>query len=816
MSVETPAVNADATPATDATTTAIQLAVLTQTARAALDPDRIPDALKAIPQWLCWRWKLPEKEGGRFGKPPVDAKTGKAGTSNDPATWSDFATAVARFRKDKRLAGIGLALTPDHGITALDLDHVIDPATGDTDPKAADLLAAFQTTYAEISPSGTGYRLFCIGKPQRDGHSDPRWLELYTGGGARYMTVTGNAKDGHPATLAAMQGQLDELHRLYMRTPGKVTSKASTNTTPCVCNPSDRLAAALKNPTIAALYAGDASRYDGDRSRAEIALALRLMTFADGDEQTVAGWIDGSKCGKWNQRDKDTDSYRVATVKAAAAKWDGRKFEDPQRREEKETDTVGGDDEPLPIWEDPWEPCFEPDPQPDPTPDRKSSKSGTGLKWVTGEKLLAMKFEDPVWLLPEILPECGAFIISGKPKAGKSWWVLQLAMSVVQGGSFLNRDVPEGAVLYLALEDNYRRLKDRMMKLQPDADMHQSDFCGIAYAVVAPTVSDGLAAELKRVVAGSRRKVRLIILDTLQKVRGNAIAAGSQYALDYDVLGKLKRVADDAGICLLIVHHQRKAESEDAHDGISGTNGIAGAVDGSLVLVRQRGTAAAVLHITGRDMPENELGLKFDGCAWSFAGTAEEVKASGEQNEVFNALKPYGSDGATAAQLAADLGKKPHSTKFLLYKLRDAGRVRVRNTKPAPHYAVCDAPGRPDPVYGADTTHHNNCVCEEGSESPDAGQKVENCTDTADTADTADTTDTTDTLEKGGAVSGESGSDGSGNDEGVSGVSGVSLSALTPDAAGKVDAAYVPARGVSGVSGVSGSDADTAGNWEDF
>ena len=377
------------TPATDATTTAIQLAVLTQTARAALDPGRIPDALKAIPQWLCWRWKLPEKEGGRFGKPPVDAKTGNAGTSNDPATWSDFATAVARFRKDKRLAGIGLAMTPDLGLTALDLDHVIDPATGDTDPKAADLLAAFQTTYAEISPSGTGYRLFCIGKPQRDGHSDPRWLELYTGGGARYMTVTGNAKDGHPAALAAMQGQLDELHRLYMRTPEKATSKASTDTTTCVCNPSDRLAAALKNPVIAALYAGDAGRYDGDRSRAEIALALRLMTFADGDEQTVAGWMDGSKCEKWNQRDKDTDSYRVATVKAAAAKWDGRKFEEPTQRERESTDTVGGDD--------PWEPDFEadcgiPDPDPQPAKGKPSSPSA----WITGDKLLTMKFADPV------------------------------------------------------------------------------------------------------------------------------------------------------------------------------------------------------------------------------------------------------------------------------------------------------------------------------------------------------------------------------------------------------------------------------------
>ena len=346
MSVESPVINDAVTPASKSTATAIQLAALTTAARSAFNPDRIPDPLKAIAQWFCWRYG---HDGKRVTKPPVDAKTGKAGKSNDPATWSTFDAALARFQSDPKLAGIGLALTPDLGLTAIDADHVIDPETGDVDPKAADLLAAFQTTYAEISPSGTGYRLFCHGKPQRDGHSDPRWLELYTGGGPRYMTVTGNAVDGHPKALAAMQSQLDELHRLYMRPPAKATSKArtaSTDTHNCVCNPSDRLAAALKNPTIAALYAGDVGKY-GDRSTAEIALALRLMTFADGDEQTVAAWMDESKCEKWNQRDKDTDSYRVATVTAAAAKWDGHKWEDPKPRQgQKSTDTGCCDDEP--------------------------------------------------------------------------------------------------------------------------------------------------------------------------------------------------------------------------------------------------------------------------------------------------------------------------------------------------------------------------------------------------------------------------------------------------------------------------------------
>ena len=403
----------------------------------------------------------------------------------------------------------------------------------------------------------------------------------------------------------------------------------------------------------------------------------------------------------------------MTTITKAKEKWDGRKFEDPQRRETEDTDTGGGD--PFADYGTPEPDYGIPDVDGTPDPEPSKEKPSSPSVWVTGDQLLAMKFADPVWLLPDILPESGAFIISGKPKAGKSWFVLQLAMSVVQGGSFLNRDVPDGAVLYFALEDNWRRLQDRMMKLQPDADRHRADFAGLAYRVVAPTVDAGLANELSRVIAGSQKKIRLVILDTLQKVRGNGVAAGSQYALDYDVLGKLKRVADKHGICLVIVHHLRKADSDDIHDGVSGTNGIAGAVDGSLVLVRQRGSDAAVLHITGRDMPENELGLKFDGTSWTFAGSASEVKASGEQNEVFNALKPYGGEGATIKQVCDDLEKKRRTVTYHIGKLVDAGRVRVRNTKPAPHYAVCDG--------DASTSSNSTTKCS----TDNAGTRVTEC-----------------------------------------------------------------------------------------
>src|SRR5690606_34920655 len=116
-------------------------------------------------------------------KPPVDAKSnGKLlpAKSNDPATWSDFATAIATAER-LNLAGIGLALSAQDGLTGLDLDHVFDPATGELDPLACEVLERFAGTYIEVSPSGNGLRIWCYGKPARSGKcaGKVKWLEVY-------------------------------------------------------------------------------------------------------------------------------------------------------------------------------------------------------------------------------------------------------------------------------------------------------------------------------------------------------------------------------------------------------------------------------------------------------------------------------------------------------------------------------------------------------------------------------------------------------------------------------------------------------------
>ena len=326
-------------------------------------------------------------------------------------------------------------------------------------------------------------------------------------------------------------------------------------------------------------------------------------------------------------------------------------------------------------------------------------------------ELLMMEFPAPAWLLPDVLPETGCYLLCGKPKSGKSWFALTMAMAIAQGGMFLDRDAPRRKVRYLALEDTPRRLHNRLTKL------HQGGFpnelSDLQIDTAAPKLGKGLEEQIRRAAADGSQ---VVILDTLQKIRPPASKHGTQYGDDYAVLSAVKAIADDCGICILVVHHVRKAESlDDPHDDISGTNGIAGAADGSLILRRVHGKPEAVLHVTGRDLPDNELGLRFEDGLWTFAGTAAEVRTTAEQAEILDSLKTYGSDGATVKTICEDTGKQRRNVAKLLGKLVDAKRVRVRRAKPADFFAVCDGPMSGN-TTGSYSHSHRECVEREGGD----------------------------------------------------------------------------------------------------
>ena len=196
----------------------------------------------------------------------------------------------------------------------------------------------------------------------------------------------------------------------------------------------------------------------------------------------------------------------------------------------------------------------------------------------------------------------GTYILAGAPKLGKSFLMAQLAYHVSTGTEMWGFQVQKGSVLYLALEDDYGRLQNRLYKM-----FGVETAKNLYFGIEAPSLGDGLIDLLEGFME-DHPDTRLIIVDTLQKVRGNN--DGHTYSSDYQDICQLKRFTDSRNLCLMIVHHTRKQQSEDRFDTISGTNGLLGAADGAFLLTKAKRTANdATLDIAGRDQQDQRLHL---------------------------------------------------------------------------------------------------------------------------------------------------------------------------------------------------------------
>jgi len=317
---------------------------------------------------------------------------------------------------------------------------------------------------------------------------------------------------------------------------------------------------------------------------------------------------------------------------------------------------------------------------------------------------MALEFPPPRWAVPGILAE-GVSLLAGPPKVGKSWLTLGLALTIAAGGQALGAiDVAPGPVLYLALEDTPRRLQTRMRKLLQGRPAP----AGLTLATTCPTLPEGgeqqIAAWLDR-----HLDARMVVLDVFAKIRGPSSHGASAYDADYTAVGRAKRLADTYGVAVVLVHHVRKAAADDFLAEVSGTNGLAGAADATLVLKRSRGTADGQLHITGRDVDEDELALAFDpptGHWQLLPGPAGDHGVSEPRAAVLRWLREHGP--AATRAVADGTGLAYENVKKTLQRMADAGQLTTDGSGlyALPHHdarddappAVPAVPAVPEPL----------------------------------------------------------------------------------------------------------------------
>ena len=239
---------------------------------------------------------------------------------------------------------------------------------------------------------------------------------------------------------------------------------------------------------------------------------------------------------------------------------------------------------------------------------------------VDGETLWDLEFAARRFCIRGLLPQ-GLCILGGAPKIGKSWLVLDWCIRVAKGEPIWDMEITRGTTLYLCLEDTLQRVQHRLYC------MSEESTANAYFATAVGTLADDLESQISSFLLSHPDTV-LIVVDTFQMVRGNSNEPS--YGGDYQDMKKLKRIADDHNITVLLVHHLRKQGDRDPVNRLSGTTGISGAVDAVFVLDRkERAQNAALLVCTGRDVEYRELELRFskERCVWDLVSDSAENPA---------------------------------------------------------------------------------------------------------------------------------------------------------------------------------------------
>lgn len=229
------------------------------------------------------------------------------------------------------------------------------------------------------------------------------------------------------------------------------------------------------------------------------------------------------------------------------------------------------------------------------------------LATVDAQWLIQQPFTSPSWVIEDLLT-AGLSLLVGPPKAGKSWMALKMALCVSTGTPFCELQANESDVLYLCLEDTKSRVQQRLWKLTDEASPR------LHIVTSASKIGGDLISQLREFVAGNPETC-LIIIDTLQMVR--SVSKDSAYAADYGDMNALKKFADKNGLAILRIHHNRKMGDSDVFNTVSGTNGITGAADCTMVLNNlNRSAHRAMLSVTGRDVEFQEYKIRMNDCEW--------------------------------------------------------------------------------------------------------------------------------------------------------------------------------------------------------
>lgn len=298
---------------------------------------------------------------------------------------------------------------------------------------------------------------------------------------------------------------------------------------------------------------------------------------------------------------------------------------------------------------------------------------------ISYNDLMKAEFKPLRWAVEGLLPE-GLVLFAARPKLGKSWAALDLALAVATGGKVFGRfKATQGDVLYMGLEDSPRRLQSRL-KLMGAADVGTASF-----VTEWPKLnSENGKEEIERWI-DEHPNAKLVVIDTLQDIRDKTNGRRNSYEIDVEMLRPLQRVTQDRRITVLLVHHHRKGRpgEGDLISNANGTTGIPGKCDAVWSMTRVPHQNIAKFELTGRDTPEMELLLEWrPECGRWFA--TDEAPAgydlSPEAKRVLEEFRQH-PDGAGSTDIARKIGKTAQNVNASFNILKGRGLIKKEGRK---------------------------------------------------------------------------------------------------------------------------------------
>jgi RecA-family ATPase len=289
-----------------------------------------------------------------------------------------------------------------------------------------------------------------------------------------------------------------------------------------------------------------------------------------------------------------------------------------------------------------------PHPQPsleDDTSIEKRLERGQPGLIVSASELMGADLGELEFAIPGLFPH-GVNLLAGPPKTGKSLLSLNMAIAIAKGeDAFGKIPVEQGNVLYMALEDGHRRMRERLDKMDvsklPESLEFTFDWEKFGEGG-EKSDSEGLLRNVLAARQNAGQDYRLIVVDTFARLREKANANANAYYDDYAAVQDFRDVAHALDAALMVVHHTNKlGAGEDPYMRVSGSTGITANVDTVAVLERKRIEHAAELHVSGRDIEGHKLGMSLDpgDLSWTLEGDVATFQMGDTRQAIYDALK---------------------------------------------------------------------------------------------------------------------------------------------------------------------------------